>query len=257
MVEWCTNKNDAVSFVGYDIQKWIWNTLHDAVSASLIALKLINENIHFVLPSGVVIPIITDGVISFAKLPERTFWAIRVKMAGVTVLTQGLPKTPLRNIWDAFVAPFDLFIEGSEYWPFLDRSDGTVKQGLAFTPVRKFGVLTDGPFLFRDIAIIGTLLTIMHKLKLDVLAYNFMKSIVVGIKQQIIAYKQKALKKVVDHIDAQLDVSLTSVSEDVSQLIGDLTSAINKVDTVHELVDVLDNGVKDIKAMMGVRLLLR
>lgn len=266
-MDWCTTKADAVTFVGYDIIRWIWNSLHSATSLALKAIKLVSENIHFVLPSGVVIPILTNGEVSFDPLPNKTFWAIRLKMDGVKLIQHGLPKTPLRDVWTAFVAPFDTFIDGTEYWPYLDRATGEIKQGILFDPVRKFGILTDSPFLFRDIAIIGVLLDIMHKMKLDVLVYYFLKSLVSGISMQVAKFKARKLKQRVDEINVkttaiagvtnEVNQDLAVVDGNIDLLISSIVTQLATAQNVNQLSLLLESKFQQLESLLGVRLLLR
>lgn len=227
------SKNDGTYFKYYDMYVSTWNAIVTVLESSAVALKFFGSFIGVVLPSGVIFPLY-DSTKPLPRLDRVKVWALKFSIRnpdpiwaifGVTPgVTVKLPKKPLIDAWREIIAPIDVFVDGSEN--YLYNVNGEVKLGTEFTPVRQFGILSDGVELLLDVGLVV--------LVCKILAYLGLGAIVSKIVLAISTYvKNKAL---MDQLKDLEQINVPDYSESISGLEG---------------------KIQEIKSLLGVRLLLR
>lgn len=220
----------------YDDLMRIVNALSYAVNIANDIMYYSGRFMYLIMPSGWVFPIINEGQWTIPILEPKKFWAMKVNyknQLGVNLsFNIPLPKQSIKSMWQAFIAPIDYYIEGSEYWPYLDEN-GDVKQGLSFTPVKKFGVYEHIPYIVKDILLIWFIIFAMEKLGLFGIAKVFAERLTAY-------YKDRKLRQ---YIDSSND-ALTSDLDEVRQQLGELSVTTTA-------------GFKSINSKIGVTLRLR
>lgn len=242
-IEYCS-KGNGTNLVAYDMAKRIVDALYDAVLLGLPAVKALGKFVALIMPDGWVIPIITDDQPSFARLPTKRFRCISIDfelpsiLAGETEphsIEFPFPKKSLQSLWEAFVAPIDTYIEGSEYWPYRDEATGEIKQGLMFDPVKKFGILTNLPKTFIWGSVVLAISAVLVKAGLGSIASNFYRNVTLYVRN----------KRVMSSFEDIQDTLDDYILEDQA-----------KQTTIEGKIDSISESLRSIEAKIGLRLVM-
>lgn len=241
-MEFCTS-GSGVELNPYNVLRIVNNGLRAAAIATKNSWNYMATHIYLYFPnSSWVFPIVEDGVVTLTDMPAKKFWALRISLGAkdeslisqYTSITLPFPKQSIDVLWHALVSPYDYYIEGSEYWPYVTEA-GEITQGIVENPdnPRKFGILSDGPAVIKDVIIFGLIVSILYKSGLLQMAQSFFNSV-------CMKYKNWKMSRKLDSIDDKIEevMTLTRVVESSTE-----------TDT-QEIKDFIDSRV-------GVRLILK
>lgn len=234
-MEWCDSAH-GTNLSMYDKTRLVVNALSSAIQLANKVVYRMGQFMYLIMPSGWVFPLINEGEWTIPTMPEKKFWAIKVSYEFLGISTSfnvPLPKINIKSWWQSVIAPVDVYIDGSEYWPYLDEITGEVKQGISFTPVRKFGVYEHIPYVVGDILLIWFIVFALEKLGLIDLMRAFINNITVYVKN-------RRLMSYLDNIN-------TTVNEDFD----DLKAQVGLLEITTA------SGFRSINSKIGVSLRLR
>lgn len=225
----------------YDIFRICHNAFRTVLIGAVSTLKFMSSNIYIVLPGkSFVLPVVVDGVFSMNELPDTKVWA--VKTAFYSPLTEQplssfntpLLKNSLEDIWKEVVEPFDIPIEGSEYYFYEDEETGEIRQGVNFYGEGKnryFMLLADGGPLVRDVSIVYLFIWLLDKLGITSLVKKFVETVIMNMSNSIMKRKVALAYKTLVNLDSRFTdfVVVETISDGIEQVtlkdIGDRIGA--------------------------------
>lgn len=245
MMEWCT-QNEGTNLNAYDMTMTILNAIHDAVDDTIRFNNYIARTIAIVVPGGKldgwVIPLMFEGNNSVPVMNQKKFWGVRLSIKGDSWLGDydwgvniPFPRKSIDDLWEAFIAPYDIYAQGSEFWPYYDPAkeitdpEFPYSQGWTFDPPKKFGIFASLPTIITRGAIILTIIYVLQKAGLFKLASAIIDKIMIKMKQ-------RKLQNAIDDVADDLEILKTATAENFF----DIAARLKSIDT-----------------RLGVRLLLK
>lgn len=216
----CTYDN-GTTIRAYEALRFVVNSLRSAILETNEFLHLTADSVNLCLGRNLVVPIIDEGTFVLQEMPEMRFWALRISF-DLPFFDDVLPsitlpfwKESLEDVWRSAVGPYDLYVDGSEYW-FYRNDDGDILQGVEYTPVRKFGILGDGGPLVRDLSLVVAIIWLLNKLGLFKVLGAFIDKVMLTMKNRKIVSSLRTINQRL--INQQSDID--DILEDVISLGG-------------------------------------
>lgn len=215
--ERCTKSSGTSSKV-YDLFKICHNALRSVLLGTVTTLKFLSENVFILLPGkSLALPICINGVFSIPTMPDAKVWAVKTEIYNpftfeyMTISTEPLFKDSLEDIWREVVEPLDAPVSGSEFF-FYEKADGTIAQGVNWYGVgdhKYFYILADGGPLVRDTTLIIMFIYVLNALGLVHLIAEFIKSVLMSIKNGVM---RRQIQSIGANVDTMLSQMLTIVN---------------------------------------------
>lgn len=163
VIEWCDVDNGKV-VEAHELLKKMLDLLYDALQISAAALNVLNRALHFIWYSDLAIEIWDGSSIPDFRLASQKFWAWQIGFGDtylppVPLIKDGEIKTLLNSI----IQSIDVEATGSENWKFRD-TDGSIKYGYEFSPVRKYRIIRDGAKDVMFVTFVVGLATALYKI---------------------------------------------------------------------------------------------
>lgn len=206
-----------------------WRIILICLRESLIAYQklepIIIQTFSLVMPSSLAIPMIINGEVVDFVPEEKRYWAWNVSYKGFVSGAVALPRVELSDkFFENILAPMNQPIEGSENFYFRD-SDGIIKQGTEMDPVRYYYPLSDGS---KDAALIALVLGVIYVIN----KFGLVK-VAVDFSKRILTYmRTRKLRNNIDEIS-------------------------DKVDSIIENTDGVEESIKSLAGKIGLRFTLR